>query len=119
MPEVTYSPEGRHAHEFRCTSSHCRGKGANGQIVRRYLDTSDRKSTSNLKRHAITCWGNKAVDDTLDAKVDIESAQKTLKTFKDGSITVAFEWKGKEKVSYSRRPHTKAETQKVGSTRLR
>ena len=110
MPEVTYSPEGRRAHKFRCASSHCRGKGANGQIVRRYLNTLDRKSTSNLKCHAITCWGSKTVDDALDAKVDIESTRKTLKTFKDRSITVAFERKGKEKVSYSHRPHTKAET---------
>ena len=74
MSEVTYSPEGRRAHEFHCASSHCRGKGANGQIVRRYLNTSDRKSTSNLKCHAITCWGSKTVDDALDAKVDIECA---------------------------------------------
>lgn len=110
MPEVTYSPEGRRAHEFRCASSHCKGKGTNGRIVRRYLDTSDRKSTSNLKRHAITCWGSETVDAALEAKVDIDSARKTLKTAQDGSIATAFERKGKGKVAYSHRPHTRAET---------
>ncbi|KAF8811404.1 hypothetical protein BYT27DRAFT_7089536 [Phlegmacium glaucopus] len=109
-PEVTYGPEGRRAHEFRCASSQCKGKGSNGRVVRRYLDTSDRKSTSNLKRHAITCWGKETVDAALEAKVDIDSTRNTLKTVKDGSITAAFERKRKGKVSYSHRPHTRAET---------
>jgi len=110
MPEITYSPEGRRAHEFRCASSNCKAKGSNGRVVRRYLDTADRKSTSNLKRHAIACWGRETVDAALEVKVDISSARKTLKTVKDGSLTTAFERKGKGKVSYSHRPHTKAES---------
>ena len=38
----------------------CMGKG-NGRMVRRYLDTGDAKSTSNLRKHAKICWGEEAV----------------------------------------------------------
>ena len=74
------------------------------------LDTSDHKLTSNLKHHATVCWGLEIVNDTLEAKVDIMSAHQTLSKMRDGSITASFEWKGKGKVSYSHRQHTKAET---------
>jgi len=107
VPDITYI-DGRQAHEFRCSARSCKGKGVNGRIVRRYLDTTDRKSTSNLKRHAIICWGAETVEGALEAKVDIEEARTTLQGVKDGSITAAFEWKGK--ISYSHRQHTKAET---------
>ena len=62
-----------------------------------FLDTMDWKSTSNLKRHATVCWGAETVDKALDAKVDIKSARKTLGNLKDGSVTAAFERKGKER----------------------
>jgi hypothetical protein len=110
IPDITYNTEGRRAHEFRCSAGVCKGKGTNKRIVRRYLDTLDRTSSSNLKRHAILCWGGDMVSKALDAKVDIESARKTLGALQDGSITAAFERKGKGKVSYSHRQHTKAET---------
>ena len=67
-------------------------------------------SSSNLKHHAVLCWGADTIGKALDAKVDIESARKTLGGLQDGSITAAFECKGKGKVSYSHRQHTKAET---------
>ena len=38
------------------------------------------------------------------------ATRKTLNEMKDGSITASFQWKGKSKVSYSHRQHTKAET---------
>ena len=62
-----------------------------------FLDTTDWKSTSNLKHHATVCWGAETVNKTLDVKVDIKSAWKTLGNLKDGSVTVAFERKGKER----------------------
>ena len=74
------------------------------------MDTTDCRSTSNLKRHATMCWGAENVDRALDAKVDIEGARVTLAGLKDGSLTAAFERTGKGKVSYSHRQHTKAET---------
>jgi len=36
------------------------GKG-NGRIMRRYLDTGDAKSTSNLHKHMKICWGEDTV----------------------------------------------------------
>ena len=105
-----YSAGGRRAHEFRCAANHCKGKGSNGRIVRRFLDTTDCKSMSNLKRHATACWGAETVNDALEAKVGIESCHQTLSNIKDGSITASFARKGKDKVSYSHCQHTKAET---------
>ena len=97
IPDITYNAEGHRAHEFRCSASVCKGRGVNGQIVWCFLDTMDQKSTSNLIRHATVCWGAETVDQALDAKVDIKSARKTLGNLKDGSVTTAFERKGKER----------------------
>ena len=46
--------KGRCVHVFECSAKHCKGKG-NGHMVHRYLDTSDAKSTSNLRKHARVC----------------------------------------------------------------
>jgi hypothetical protein len=118
VPDITYNAEGRRAHEFRCAAKVCKCKGVNGRMVRRYLDTTDRKSTSNLKRHATVCWGAETVDGALEAKVDISSARTTLDNLKDSSITAAFKRTGKGKVSYSHRQHTKAETRYKTSSPL-
>jgi hypothetical protein len=42
-PSIEYINE-RRVHVFECSAKHCKGKG-NGRMVRRYLDTSDAKST--------------------------------------------------------------------------
>jgi hypothetical protein len=118
VPDITYNAQGRRAHEFRCAATVCKCKGVNKRIVRRYLDTTDRKSTSNLKRHATVCWGAETVDGALEAKVDIGSARTTLGNLKDGSIVTAFQRKGKGKVSYSHRQHTKVETRYETLTHL-
>jgi hypothetical protein len=106
VPDITYDTKGHHAHEFRCTATYCKGKW----IVRQFLDTTDRKSMSNLKRHATVCWGSAIVGDALEARGDLKSTRKTLTEMRDGSITASFQWKGKGKVSYSHRQHIKAET---------
>jgi hypothetical protein len=107
--------DGRRVHEFRCTAASCKGRGKNPKIVRRYLDTSDRNSTGNLRKHARICWGDDVVHGA-DACADIGSARKALDNAtkrRDGSITAAFERKGKGKRTYSHRQHTKAETRFV------
>ena len=58
-PSIEYI-KGRRVHVFKCTAPICKGK-ANGRNVRRYLDTSDAKSTSNLRKYAKICWGEDAV----------------------------------------------------------
>ena len=83
-------------------------------MVRRYLDTTDAKSTSNLRKHAKVCWGDEAVaaaDQTRDVLAAREALEKMSK--KDGSILEAFERVAKSKVTYSHRQHTTAETRCV------
>jgi hypothetical protein len=86
-------------------------------LVRRFLDTRDAKSTSNLRRHAKACWGEDTVaaaDDTSDLK----TAREALSKRKDlnGTITAAFERAGKGRsgrITYNHRQHTKAESRYV------
>jgi len=59
IPSIEYIKD-RRVHVFECREKHCKGKG-NGRMVRCYLDTTDAKSTSNLRKHAKFCWGEEAV----------------------------------------------------------
>ena len=106
-PSVKYI-EGRKAHVFTCNASHCRGKT---RFVRQFLDKGDAKSTSNLRRHAKSCWGEEAMAAADDTR-DVRSARDALANHKDidGLIMVAFQRAGKGKVTYSHHQHTKAES---------
>jgi len=81
-------------------------------MVRRYLDTTDAKSTGNLRKHAKVCWGEETVA-AADKTRDIDAAREALGKLKDGSITEAFERVAKSKVTYSSRQHTTTETRWV------
>ena len=81
-------------------------------MVRRYLDTSDAKSTSNLHKHARVCWGVEAVA-AADETRNMGAALDLIKTHKDWSIVAAFERKGKGKVAYSHRQHTTTQSRCV------
>ena len=102
--------KGRRVHVFQCDAKHCKGKG-NGRMVRRYLDTSDAKSTSNLRKHAKVCWGEETVV-AADQTRDLDAAREALNKLKDGSITDAFEQVTKKngKGTYSHRQHTITES---------
>ncbi|KIL60457.1 hypothetical protein M378DRAFT_83700, partial [Amanita muscaria Koide BX008] len=104
-PELFIGHEGgRRYHEFKCVAKGCR-KG-----VRRYLDTKDAKSTSNMRKHAKRCWGDDAVrlaDEASGCDVARKSVVQPL--LRDGTITASFERK-KGKVTYMHRQHTKTET---------
>jgi hypothetical protein len=107
--------DGQRVHVFECGARHCKRKGKNGQQVRRYLDTGDATSTSNLHCHAKICWGEPVVESAGQAK-DVYAAQDILAKRRDGpdgSITAAFERVGKEKVTYSHQQHTKSESRSV------
>jgi hypothetical protein len=93
--------------EFVCAAKTCK----KGQKVRRFLDTKDRASTSNLKCHAERCWGDETVGNSLTS--DVNGVRKGLGLKKDGSIPAAFEAKGKGVVSFSQTPHTKEEIRYV------
>lgn len=103
---------GRRCHEFKCGAPHCNGKGSKARIVRRFLDTGDAKSTSNLRKHAKVCWGVDLVTQADETR-DIASIRKGLaaaKKLKDGTITACFEQQGKRKETYSTRQQTYKET---------
>jgi hypothetical protein len=64
-----------------------------------------------MRKHARTCWGEevvKAADDAKSCDIARESIINGILT--NGSITASFERKGKGKITYSHRQHTKTKT---------
>ena len=55
-PVIEYI-KGRHCHAFRCAAKSCQ------HYVRRFLDTGDAKSTSNMWKHAKKCWSADVISD--------------------------------------------------------
>lgn len=51
-PNFEYAA-GQRTHVFTCAKPGCK------RCVRRYLDKGDASSTSNLRKHAVACWGLK------------------------------------------------------------
>ena len=97
-PVVEYV-EGCRCHAFQCLAPVCKHKSRG---VRRFLDTGDVKSTSNMWKHVKRCWGDEVVASADKAKNANEVHAMTIKGFLDPkSITAAFERKGKGKVMYS------------------
>lgn len=96
---------GRRYHEFKCVAKGC------GKRIRRYLDTKDAKSTSNMRKHARNCWGEEVIKSADEAKNCVTARDSIVKTIlMNGSITASFERKGKGKITFSHRQHTKTET---------
>ncbi|KAL1725340.1 hypothetical protein EV714DRAFT_221514, partial [Schizophyllum commune] len=108
VPEIE-QPEYIPLRALLVVSSSNLNKGCSKRI-RRYLDTGDKVSTSNMTRHAITCWGKRAVD-VAQSYETATAAQESVTTpmKKDGDIKLSFECKGKGKITYTTRPHTKTE----------
>ena len=112
LPDVQYV-EGHCAHVFVCAAKSCTYKCCH------FLNCPDHSSTGNLIKHVTSCWGKaayevaKACQHVNDAH---ESVVKPLTT--TGTITAAFEQKGKGKVSYRHRQHTKKETKSVNGLHL-
>jgi hypothetical protein len=96
---------GRRAHVFTCGARGCK------TTIRRYLDKKDARSTGNMRKHVKSCWGESMMSAADDAKDAGEVRTKIVAgILRDGSITTSFERKGKGKVTYSHRQHTRAET---------
>lgn len=104
VPVVAYPPPTKElAHAFRCAARGCK------KVIHRYVGTKDVTSTSNLWRHATSCWGEDAVKAARSA-CDVEEVRKISASIKrNGSITDAFERKT-DVVTYSHRPFTRIET---------
>ena len=100
------------------TAASCKGCGKNAQIVWCYLDMMDRNSTGNLQKHAQLCWGDEILQGA-DTCADQDSAHAGLDKAtkqRDGSITAAFERKGKGKLMYSHCQHMKVEARFISVT---
>jgi hypothetical protein len=89
------------------------GKGCKIQI-RRFLNKKDTRSTGNMQKHVGTCWGDEVLQTAYEAKNAEEVRTKIVPSIlRNGSITASFERKGKGKVTYSHRQHTRTETKWV------
>ena len=98
--------KGRRSHVFRCLGKNCKVR------IRRFMDTKDARSTSNMRKHVKSChgWGKAVLDAADSAKNAEEVREKIVKGILwDGSITEAFERKSNGKPTYSNRPHTHTE----------
>lgn len=99
------SIDGRRAHSFKCMGKGCK------VTIRRFLDKKDARSTGNMRKHVKSCWGDDVLQAADEARNADEVRTKIIAGYlKDGSITTAFERKGKGKVTYSHRQHTRTET---------
>lgn len=92
---------GHLCHFFHSTAHKCKTSLGG---VRHYQDTKDKSSTTNLKHHAIGCFGENAVNTTLKGK---DAGPNS------GSIFVAFSRQGQKPVQYSHRTHTNMEVMLV------
>jgi hypothetical protein len=86
--------------------------------VRRFLDTADKGSTRNLRKHAKHCWGDEIIKKADEAREELtlDGIRETLaeaKKAQDGSIVAFFDRKGKAKVKYMIRQHTYEESRSV------
>jgi hypothetical protein len=86
--------------------------------VRRFLDTGDRNSTSNMRKHAKHCWGEDIIKKADEAKdeLTLDNIRETLaeaKKTQDGSIVAFFDRKGKARVKFMIRQHTYEESRSV------
>jgi hypothetical protein len=95
-------------HVFSCAGGHCTTS------IRRYLDTKDAQSTSNMRKHVVKCWGREVlaaaegVDDMGERR---RVANEYLRT---GKITTFFKRRSESRtVTYSVIQHTKAEIRYV------
>lgn len=96
--------DGRRSHVFTCARKSC------DFTTRRYLDTGDR-STGNLQKHAIGCWGEEAVMRAKETASEEEACHAIVESIeKTGHISTFFSRKKKGKVTYSHMQHTREET---------
>jgi len=99
---------GHHAHVFECMAKGCK------VCIRRFLNKKDARSTGNMQKHAKSCWGDDVLQACDEAK-NVEEVRTKIVTsvLHNGSITASFKHKGKGKVTYSHRQHTRTETKWV------
>lgn len=65
-----------------------------------------------MHKHVKICWGAETVRLATEAR-NLQDTCQVLAKSKDGSVAAAFQVKGKGKVTYSHRQHTKSKTKFV------
>lgn len=107
-PTIGYK-DGRRYHAFSCMASKCR------QVVRRYLDTSDRTSTSNLHRHVQACWGEDVIKAVKSAHNAHSARENVVRPYlRNGTITDVLQRIDPSRIiPYSHRQHTRTEMRYV------
>lgn len=112
LPPETKYEGGRSKEVFECAAKPCVCRG--GKYVTRYLDTKDAQSTSNLRRHAKTCWGAESVEMACLTKDKVEAHEKVVKKImRNGSLPAMFEFEGKGKKLYSHQRLDRLHTRQV------
>ncbi|KAG1740591.1 hypothetical protein EDB19DRAFT_1908355 [Suillus lakei] len=103
VPSIEYTG-GCRSHVFKCMAKGCK------QCVHCYLNKGDAKSMSNMAKHAKNCWGEAAYQ-AAQGSGTAESAHEMVvqSILQTGLITSAFKRKGKGKITYSHRQHSKTE----------
>ncbi|KAG2041383.1 hypothetical protein BDR03DRAFT_856431 [Suillus americanus] len=97
--------DGRRAHGFKCIAKGCK------VCICRFLNKKDARLTGNMRKHVKTCWGDEVLQACDDAKNAEEVQTKiVMSILHSRSITASFEHKGKGKVTYLHRQHTRTET---------
>ncbi|KAG6839135.1 hypothetical protein C0991_005489, partial [Blastosporella zonata] len=110
LPPVYLRDHGKEFHVFECAAKDCKCTG--GRLVKRNMNTANATSTSNLRQHALRCWGEDVVKAAMDVK-SIHEAREVLKdkkNLKQSSIRVAFQVAGQKQVTYSDRLPTNLKT---------
>lgn len=96
--------KGRRSHVFSCASPTC------SHTLRRYVDKRDR-STGNMRKHALSCWGEEAVARAMEMADDVEARRVVVESLiTTGRISTYFGRNKKGNVTYSHMQHTKEET---------
>ncbi|KAG6822863.1 hypothetical protein H0H92_012238, partial [Tricholoma furcatifolium] len=88
-------------------------RGRCHQKIRRYLDSNDKGSTSNLHKHAEKCWGEEAFmhANNADNIAKVRDVVERLKKNPNGDIKKMFSGlEAKGIISYSHRQHTAEQT---------
>ncbi|KAH7093849.1 hypothetical protein BKA62DRAFT_593638, partial [Auriculariales sp. MPI-PUGE-AT-0066] len=106
FPKVVVNNEGKDEQHFICTHANCK---RNGAPIKRVIGGTDDGSTSNLRGHAKSCWGQAAVND-VDKMPDAAKAREMLSRPISEKLTATFMRTGKGKVSFSTTTLTTYET---------
>ncbi|GJF00145.1 hypothetical protein PsYK624_164240 [Phanerochaete sordida] len=71
------------------------------KTINRFLNTGDAKSTGNLKKHAIVCWGLEAVEAVVAMENQSAARPAIEKLGRSGSITDTFKRELESDISYA------------------